>query len=89
MKFKPIRAMKKTNLIAHVHSEQYCCMAGYLNLCRARKETAVEMADNFTLSPVTIWKHYRKLAAGKHKCESRQDCLKQVIAEITEKSLQE
>jgi hypothetical protein len=79
---KPSTKLRQIRLISYVYEEEYCCMAGYLNLCRARGERVVDMAENFSVSPLTIWSHYRKLALGKHVCKNKKGCLAPIISEL-------
>lgn len=70
------------NIYATIHSEGYCCLAGYLRLCRARGETVPAMAANFGISPHNLWHHYRRLEKEKLKCQNFSDCLQPIIDEI-------
>lgn len=66
--------------------EGYCCMHGYLELCKARGETVITMAVNLELHPKgqerktreLIWREYRK---NPHCCGFK-DCLQPVIQEL-------
>lgn len=69
-------------LVARIHSEGYCCLNGYLRLCKARGEKPAEMADNIGMSADTLWYRYRKLDEGKIKCQKRGDCMTPIIDEI-------
>jgi len=69
-------------LAAKVASEGYCCVHGYLRLCRARGESPKDMAENIGNSPHTIWYNYRKLAAGTLHCQNQSDCMLPIIKEI-------
>jgi len=63
-------------------NEGYCCMHGYLGLCKARKETPVSMAKFFSIHPWAIRYHYRQQKLGRHKCQNHPDCLKGVILDL-------
>jgi hypothetical protein len=76
---KPSRAH---GLLARIYSEGYCCVYGYLNLCRARGETPATMGEYIGLPAHTIRHHYRCEKEGKRSCENKPDCLAPVIAEI-------
>lgn len=69
---------RKTWLIAKIASEGYCCIPGYLRLCKARGEETKAMAANLNVSPDTLWYHLRKNA----QCQGFADCMKGVIDEI-------
>jgi hypothetical protein len=69
---------RKAWIIAKVASEGYCCMAGYLDLCKARGEAAPAMAKNLAVSKDTIYYHYRR----DHKCQNYSDCMQDTIQEI-------
>ena len=69
---------RKKWLIAKITSEGYCCIPGYLRLCKARGESAVDMAKNLEISPDTVWYHQRK----GESCKNYSDCMKDVIDEI-------
>lgn len=70
------------SVLAKIHSEGYCCLKGYLGLCRARGESAQGMAENLSISPDAIWHHYRRLKQGAHTCQGLKDCLQPVIDAI-------
>jgi hypothetical protein len=63
-------------------SEGYCCLWGYLKLCRARGETRKSMSEFSGLSVETIKNHYRRLKRGEHSCQEYPDCLRPVIEDI-------
>lgn len=65
-----------------VFSEGYCCLYGYLRLCRARGETRKTMSEFSGLSPETIKNHYRRLRRGEHTCQKYSECLLPVIEDI-------
>ena len=69
-------------LIAKIHSEGYCCLNGYLGLCRARGETPQAMAEFIGVSPDAIWHHYRRLKQGKIPCQQHSDCLTPIVEAI-------
>jgi len=69
-------------LIAKIHSEEYCCLYGYLKLCKARGEKVVDMADNIGISPDALWYHYRRLEVGAVQCSRLSNCMKPLIEEI-------
>ena len=66
-------------LLAKIHSEEYCCLKGYLGLCAARNETAKNMAKNINISVDTIWYHYRQDRKGKINCQRLVECLSDTI----------
>lgn len=71
---------RKNWLSAKVASEGYCCLNGYLRLCKLRGETAEGMAKNIGMSPDTIWYHYRKLpTVNGAVCQKQMECMKPVI----------
>ena len=71
-------------LAAKIASEGYCCMYGYLTLCKARGETVIAMAKNIDISPDALWYHYRKLEKKdpQPSCQSRAECLTHIVNEI-------
>lgn len=69
-------------LMPKVASEGYCCINGYLRLCRARGETKKSMAEFLGISFWTIKYNYRCLKRGEHKCQNYSDCLSPVIEDI-------
>lgn len=75
---------RKEWLIAKITSQEYCCLHGYLRLCRARGETVKDMAANIGMSQDTLWYHYRKLdgTANPPICMRVSDCMNPVITEI-------
>ena len=69
-------------LTARIYSEGYCCLHGYLALCKARGETPSSMAKNIEVPIRTIHHHYRCEKAGNRPCAGKSDCLKPVIEEL-------
>jgi hypothetical protein len=65
-----------------IYTEEYCCLAGYLGLCKARGETAVGMAEAAKVSPQTIWHHLRREKQGLVKCKGRSDCMLPIIEDV-------
>ena len=67
-------------LTAKVVSEGYCCLHGYLRLCKARDEKVRDMAKNINISPDALWYHYRNT---RHNCgpvcQRFSDCMGSVI----------
>lgn len=63
-----------------VESEGYCCMHGYLRLCKARGETPDTMAEHMGVSPSTVKYHYARLADEKrsHRCSGGPGCMKEL-----------
>ncbi len=75
----------KHTVFSKIASEGYCCMAGYLRLCRARGEAVPSMADWIGMHRYTLYNHYRKLAAGKYPCQKKAECLEPVILDLEKK----
>lgn len=75
---------RKHWLIAKVASEGYCCLRGYLVLCKERGETVQDMAKNIGISPDALWYHYRKFetASKPPGCMRQKDCLDSIIQEL-------
>jgi hypothetical protein len=69
-------------LLRIIYTEQYCCVAGYLELCKARGETVKGMAETAGITADAIWYHLRNLKCGKTTCLGRSDCLRPIIEEI-------
>lgn len=73
---------RKDGLLAKIYSEGYCCLNGYLRLCKARGEKVRGMAENIEISTDALFHHYRRLEKGKIPCQGFSDCLGPVIKEI-------
>lgn len=69
-------------LMPKIASEGYCCIFGYLRLCRVKGETRNSMAEWIGVSPETIKNHYRRLKRGEHSCQEYSECLIPVIEDI-------
>jgi len=80
---EPIKTKYNHNLRAKTISEGYCCVWGFLALCRARNQSPASMMQHLGLSRLTFYYHDRKAQKGGYSCENRADCLKPVIGEIT------
>ncbi len=80
----PGKTSRAQGLLARIYSEGYCCLHGYLELCRRRGETPVSMGENIGLPAHTIRHHYRQSKKGKRVCENKPDCLCAVINELPE-----
>lgn len=74
-----------SSFYSKILDEQYCCMHGYIGLCKARGETAAGMAENLNVPKRTVEHHRTLFDRGRHICQERHDCLKNVIAIIKEK----
>lgn len=70
------------NLQAKILSEDYCCLHGYLRLCKARGEKVPNMAEWIGMHRYTLYYHYRALAQGKRPCLKLQNCLLPVVATL-------
>lgn len=70
------------NIHAKIASEGYCCVWGFLNLCKARGQTPSTMMPFLGLSRLTFYHHNRKLQNGLYTCEGKPDCLKETIEQI-------
>lgn len=72
----------------------YCCLYGYIGLCRARRERSVSMAKNLGVSSRVIRYHWTIMSRGvdvdgvrliplTHQCQKKGvDCLHPIIAEL-------
>lgn len=78
----PTKHSLANRMLSKIHSEGYCCMWGYLTLCRERGETPQGMAENLGALPHTIRHHYRQIKAGKCSCSGKTDCLRPIIEEL-------
>lgn len=76
------KAFHTQKLESKALAEGYCCIFGYLRLCKARNERVKDMAKFINMGPNVIWRHYRLLKAGEHMCKTRSDCLNGVIQTI-------
>lgn len=74
--------LRGPTLFAKIASEGYCCLHGYLRLCRARGETVPNMAEFIGMHRYTLYYHYRRLAAGKIPCQKISFCMLPVITVI-------
>lgn len=61
----------------------YCCMKGYLDLCKARGQTHFSMAVFLGVRRRTVTYHYQKLRAGEYVCPGGEGCLREVIEAIS------
>lgn len=61
-----------------VAEEGYCCMYGYLKLCKARGQKPDDMAKHMGVAGSTIRYHYTKIFEDKknHRCKGGGDCMK-------------
>lgn len=74
-------------LFKRIVNEGYCCIKGYLHLCKARGETPKSMGKFLQMSPGVIRYHYRLDKANPYKCQNHPECLQGVVSELkTEKS---
>lgn len=73
-----MKTARTQNIQAKIQSEGYCCIKGYLGLCKAREEKVPDMAENIGLSKHTIYYHIRKGA----ECQKQQTCMQQIIHEV-------
>jgi hypothetical protein len=80
-RFNP-RAFHSQRLEAKAIADGYCCLYGYLTLCRTRGERVKDMAANIDMGPTTIWHHLRRIKNNELTCPSHSDCLKPIIEEI-------
>lgn len=69
-------------LVAKIYSEDYCCLYGYLKLCKARGERVEDMAANIGVSPDALWYHYRRLSIGAVQCSKLSTCMQPLLKEI-------
>jgi hypothetical protein len=69
-------------LAPKVFSEGYCCMHGYLRLCKARGEKIKDMAEYISVSASTLDHNYRMFNKGERSCKNYSDCMKPIIEEI-------
>lgn len=76
--------MSNNHLVPLVASEGYCCLYGYLKLCRERGEKPKDMAKNMGVAHSTIVYNYGKIADGRksHTCRKLPECLMPTILEI-------
>jgi hypothetical protein len=65
-----------------VASEGYCCLYGYIGLCRARGETKAQMASWLKVGFWTMKYHFRLFNSGRHQCQGYSDCLKPIILDL-------
>ena len=75
---------RNNKLEAKVASEGYCCVNGYLRLCKARGESTPAMADWLGLHRFRVYHYLREMKKGNCKCMNRSDCLNSIIEEINQ-----
>lgn len=73
--------MSKAQLRPKILNEGYCCIYGYLNLCKARGETIKSMAAFLGVNKSVLWDCTRK-KGKKHVCQQTSECLQPIILEI-------
>jgi len=76
------KVARNHNIHAKIASEGYCCMYGFLSLCKARGQTPSTMMPFLGLSRLTFYYHDKKLKNGVYTCSGKSDCLKPIIEEI-------
>lgn len=76
-----MRASNST-LFPKIISEGYCCLHGYLGLCKARGEKKPEMAAWIGVCKRTIFYNYELMEKGKRPCMKQHDCMLPLIQEI-------
>jgi hypothetical protein len=69
-------------LLPKIALEGYCCVNGYLRLCRARGESLKSMAENISIPYQTLWYNYGQLEKGNRPCKQYSDCMGPIIEEI-------
>jgi hypothetical protein len=74
--------MSRHCLLPKIASEEYCCVYGYLRLCKARGESYAEMAKSMKVSYWTIKYNFRKMREEKFVCQQYSDCMKSSIEEV-------
>ena len=79
---KPKKFRPFFRILPKIASDGYCCIYGYLRLCRERGETKEEMAKCLGINFWTLKYHYRLLKRNEHSCQNYGDCLKPVIEEL-------
>lgn len=67
---------------AKISTEGYCCMHGYLRLCKARGENVPDMAKWLGMHRFTLYYHYRRLKNNQHPCQKLSTCLMPIIEVI-------
>jgi hypothetical protein len=82
---KEDRVFRQDKLAAKVSSEGYCCLHGYLRLCRARGENPRNMAEFMGLHRYTLYYHLRALKKGERPCQKYSSCMLPIIEEIEKK----
>jgi len=79
---KPLKFRPFFKIFPAIASEGYCCIYGYLRLCKARGETKKEMASWLKISVNTLKTNYQLLSQGRHVCQKYKDCLEPIIQEL-------
>lgn len=79
---KPKKFRPHIRIFPKIANEGYCCIYGYLKLCRARGETKASMAKWLGISFWTLRDNFRALKRGEHTCQKYSDCLSPIIEDI-------
>jgi len=69
-------------LAPKVYEEGYCCLYGYLTLCKARGESRKDMAFFLSIPKYVVRDGYNSLHKGVHRCLKGEGCLEKVIQEL-------
>ena len=71
--------MGNDTLKQKVAEEGYCCLRGYLDLCRSRGETPDSMGEFIEVAGSTIRYHYAQcrltFVPKSHRCKGAEDCM--------------
>ena len=78
--------MPNTVLYKKILDEGYCCIHGYLTLCKARGEKTKNMAKFIGVAQTTVEYNLQQQAKNKRPCQGAKDCLLPIVAEIKGKS---
>lgn len=74
----------RRGVLAGVLSEGYCCIYGYLRLCKARGEKPEQMAENLGVTKKPIYRFYKLMEEPNSRitCQRWKSCMKADIEAV-------
>lgn len=60
----------------------YCCVTGYVEVCRARGQGAASCAEHLGLPARTVQDYFRAVDNGTRSCRRLPDCMRPLCLEI-------
>ena len=74
--------MANNSLLPAILDEGYCCVHGYIRLCKARGETRKGMAEFIGVPIRTVASNIYEYGCGNRPCQEHSDCMLPEIAKI-------